>query len=423
MSAKAMEYLKDLRASLTDVLTELAVSQPPDPYADLAKKFIKLSADDKKREAILNILEGSPTSGMSNSESARQTVAGAATNTPWELVKLLVDGSSSDQKTEKIESTNRTVEFPEDGDLEKQILEGYQIVKGDKADVVVIRKYKDPDAKTKGNQFCFFIKPEATNANLEAILPMMLKRLQEAQVTFGAIKILSGPYLEKQEMIKEHYDVIAKISYEGEPAISDKAKQSLIEKYGDDVKKGAKVCGGHQLLNSGAIEGLNAYSLNYLNDTVRPTRLAGGTYAIKCNFGGDIRIVINAFHPYQLLPYHAARSGIVVFEGLSTTAWPELRTSVCGATKPEKAVEGSIRQLLLSGMDTFGMTVVDQSNNGCHMSAGPLEGAVELRRFFGVASGDTHFGRLLGQSDLSDAQVQAAFENGPVGTRALQRVL
>jgi len=46
-----------------------------------------------------------------------------------------------------------------------------------------------------------------------------------------------------------------------------------------------------------------------------------------------------------------------------------------------KADEGSIRAELLKNFTSTGMTAVNLSSNGTHMSAGPLEGLVELRRF------------------------------------------
>lgn len=116
-------------------------------------------------------------------------------------------------------------------------------------------------------------------------------------------------------------------------------------------------------------------------------------------------------------------------------SWADLRTKLCGATNPAKADEGkrhslilflfffiisfpithqptvavsiffliiflcyqfflpllgSIRAELLKNKEATGMIDVNMSSNGVHMSAGPLEGLVELQRFMSTEGTLTH---------------------------------
>jgi nucleoside diphosphate kinase len=192
--------------------------------------------------------------------------------------------------------------------------------------------------------------------------------------------VLGGDYLEKHSLMVEHYGVISKISKQGASAISDQAKEKLESEFKDLLAAGAEVLGGHQFLT--AQPHFNAFSLLVLNDNLGTKRLAGGTYAMQIKVLGAPVIVLNPFHAYQLVPYTTSGHAIIAIEGLSKLPWADLRQKVCGVTDPKAAEEGSIRNLFLKNRDALRLGDVDKGTNGVHMSAGPLEGMVELQRFF-----------------------------------------
>ena len=66
-----------------------------------------------------------------------------------------------------------------------------------------------------------------------------------------------------------------------------------------------------------------------------------------------------------------------------------------GTTDPSKAAADSIRGTLFADPAAFGLATVSSNFNGVHMSAGPLEGLVELVRFFGGSVGDYSFAPAL----------------------------
>ncbi|MGL4370132.1 MAG: hypothetical protein ACRCUT_10755, partial [Spirochaetota bacterium] len=81
-----------------------------------------------------------------------------------------------------------------------------------------------------------------------------------------------------------------------------------------------------------------------------------------------------------------------------------------GATDPAKALTGSIRRALLDRCSELGLTAVVPSLNGAHLSAGPVEGLVELVRYNSdfsdpakvQALSDYSFGRVLEKEFPSD---------------------
>eukprot|EP00808_Paulinella_micropora_P026013 g69021.t1 len=276
-----------------------------------------------------------------------------------------------------------------------------------------LHEYKLKEESKEHNQFIFFLKPEVTSnpgAKVEDIVKMALGKLVEAKVTIGGARVLSGDYLKEAKTMQEHYGVINKLSREGESAMTEAAKAKLQEFFGDDIKAGAQVVGAHQLLEK--FSDLSPLALRVMSDSQGTKRLAGGTYAAKYTVLGEVFICVNPFHPFQLVPYTTTGNSIVVIEASSPTPWAELRAKVCGATDPAKAEDGSIRSELFKKYKDFGLNYVPSSSaNGCHMSAGPLEALVELKRFFGAEVKSTNFGLMLSGKGVSDENITKMLGN------------
>jgi nucleoside diphosphate kinase len=276
-----------------------------------------------------------------------------------------------------------------------------------------VKPYEAPAADV--HQFLFFLKPEATanyaGVKVDAVVELALKTLADFGVEVGSVRVLSGDYLDKHNLMGQHYGVISAISREGASVISEQAKKNLDEKFKADIEAGAPVLGGHQFLAKEP--GFNAFSLSVLNDNLGTTRLAGGTYAMKIKVLGKPVIILNPFHAYQLVPYTTKGHSIILFEARSTKSWEDLRQKLTGTTDPKDAAEGSIRNLFLKNKAELGLGDVDKGTNGVHASAGPLEGMVELQRFFSdheasttLSYDQTAFGKLLISKGLSLEQVQ-----------------
>jgi len=259
------------------------------------------------------------------------------------------------------------------------------------------------------HQLVFFFKPELTSASgvdFEQVLQSTLDILAKSKVQVDGVKVLGGDHLSKKDIMIQHYGVIASISKNGESAISNQAKETLKSK---TELQGAEVLGGHQFLER--FPDFNAFSLSVLNDNLGTTRLAGGTYAMKVKVNGKPFLVLNPFSAYQLVPYTTSGNSIVVFEVSSSEPWAKLRSEVCGVTDPKEAHENSIRRNFLNNQSKFGLKEVSKGANGVHMSAGPLEGMVELGRFFEIKPEHTAFGQALLTAGFSHQQVQQLVNN------------
>ena len=242
--------------------------------------------------------------------------------------------------------------------------------------------YTNPDTTIGKNEFLFFIKPEITlksdTIQLESILELVQKKIEEFGLKIHNIKILSAKYLEKYNIIAQHYGVINKIATNAKENMSETANEKFTEIYGKHVSE-AKVLGGVEFLEQ--YPSFNGESLDYLWQNKKCTKLAGGTYALDVKLDDEIVYLINGFHARQLQQFTSKGRSIVVMTLSGNLSWADARNNFIGLTFPANANDGSIRKELLKNKDIFGLAEVSQGMNGVHLSAGPVEALIELRRY------------------------------------------
>jgi hypothetical protein len=285
-----------------------------------------------------------------------------------------------------------------------------------------IRPYVKGEA-CGGHQFVLFLKPEVTAVHLgvdtPAITKMVLERLTAFEVTVHAMRALPASYLAAHDIMDQHYGVINAISKQGESALTEAARENLHREFATELAEGATVLGGHQFLD--VHPEFSPLALSVFNDNVGTTKLGGGSYCMKLDVLGKVFLLLNPFHAYQLVPYTTGDTAILVFECRSSRDWADLRGKLTGTTNPATAEPGSIRAELLARQEEFNLQAVNQGTNGVHLSAGPLEGMVELQRFFtdhesgeGLSWSDTHFGESLIRQGKTEAEVCELAQNPPV---------
>ncbi len=261
----------------------------------------------------------------------------------------------------------------------------------------------------KLHQFVLFLKPEATAVS-QGVMPRglveaLLDTLETHRVEIGAVRVVSGPYLAASRIMESHYGVINVVSRLGEKGLTVAARSMLDKQCGKELASGYELVGGHQFLAN--YPQFTPFALSILFDNMGSIRLAPGTYARPLTVEGRRWILLNGFHPYQLERFTRERAVMVLFEGSTVTGWSQLRNQLAGSTDPNKAAHRSFRRVLLERSEEFGLKEVSQNANGIHLSAGPLEGMVEVRRFFSdvkgqaIPIGATCFGSALLESGLT----------------------
>ena len=261
-----------------------------------------------------------------------------------------------------------------------------------------------------------FIKPEITMAGPAAVsgfIDIVQAGLDSFGVEVENLGVLGWRYLADHNIMGQHYGVINRVSREGAAALSADAL-SEVKKLGQPSDS---ILGGHEFLK--AYPDFNSVSMTVLWDNLNSgsVRVAPGTYAMRIQVLNEFVVLLNGFHPYQVSHFHGEGQAIIVALVRFNRPWHAVRDSMIGETDPTKAVSGSIRSKLLARSEELGVPVVNKGLNGIHLSAGPLEGMVEVARFCSEPNADrdsayrkTNFGTLL-EATIGIEQVRAVAEN------------
>lgn len=241
--------------------------------------------------------------------------------------------------------------------------------------------HKDYELKAR-NEFLFFIKPEITlnddQIEIQAILDMILSKINSFNLKIKNIRIINAAYLERNNIIAQHYGVINKLSNNIKLSISEEAKLNF-EKIFNEQFESAEIYGSLEFMEQYPYFTPKGISFLWQNNATE--KLSGGTYIQKLSLDGQAVYIVNGFHPRQLEHFTMKDRSIVTMTLVSDLTWKEARNDFIGKTNPEEAKQGSIRNNLLVNKEKFGLQNISSSWNGVHLSAGPVEGLVELMRY------------------------------------------
>jgi hypothetical protein len=252
------------------------------------------------------------------------------------------------------------------------------------------------------NEYCLFIKPDLTGLGKSFARPaaVILERLRAFGQVPSAAATMEASYLVRHGIMSQHYGVIDTVSKRGVSALSDIAQATLRKTFGPELDSGLEIYGAHEFLQK--FPYFNPKSLAVLYDNMTNVKLAGGTHCVRVTVQGRPLLILNGFHPAQLAKYSESGATIVAFVIQTSKSWKVLRSELTGSTNPAKASPQSIRGALFARKQELGLDEVSAGANGVHVSAGPVEGMVEIMRFMSnldtgnrIAPEQTAFGKLL----------------------------
>ncbi len=279
--------------------------------------------------------------------------------------------------------------------LIKSILENVKSAQQEGATKTEI--YSDTSV-TGQNEFLFFVKPELTledeSIKLEEIVKLIVEKIKAFNLSIKNIQLLPAGYLDEHGLIAKHYGVINKLSSDAKASLSEQAKETFKKAFGKSVEE-ANILGSLEFLK--AYPSFSAEALDYLWQNSDFKKMAGGTYVARFSFDSEEVFIVNGFHPRQLEHFTKPGRSIVTFTLVGDTDWRAARHDFIGATNPASAIEGSLRRTFLDKMEYYGIPAINGSWNGVHLSAGPVEGLVELIRY----NSDFSKGKELSASDFA----------------------
>ena len=232
------------------------------------------------------------------------------------------------------------------------------------------------------NDFMFFIKPELTvkskTIDIEQILDIIFNQIAAYNLSINNISILSANYLKEYKITEQHYGVINKLSKNVKSNLSEDAKSKFVSTYGKNIND-IPVFGGHEFLDKFPL--FTSWALDVAWQNKENIKIAPGTYCEDIKVDGEVFYLINGFHPRQISHFTDMGRSIVIFHLAGDIDWKDARQKFVGATNPMKAENESLRNILLTKKEQLGIPEVSQGLNGVHLSAGPIEGLLELVRY------------------------------------------
>ena len=234
------------------------------------------------------------------------------------------------------------------------------------------------------NELVLFIKPEIFMvervSQVEQTIHLLFTKLNEFKAYTSGIMVVGGKVLDEKEIMNNHYGFINRLSRLASKILDDNDRNIIANVLGLTSIEDYEISGGHEYLLRHPNQ--DVFSLDRLWFTKKSIKLRSGFYVQAYEDNGQKIILVNGFHPAQLVQFTNPTHRIVLLLIHSNTDWSVLKNQMIGATFPEKAVKESIRGILFAQSREFGLETVSIANNGVHLSAGPFEGAYETVNFF-----------------------------------------
>jgi hypothetical protein len=271
--------------------------------------------------------------------------------------------------------------------------------------------YTDPSA-AGANEYLFFIKPEITipsdRIDLEKIFSLVFDKIKEYNFQIKNLIVLPAVYLKEHNIIAKHYGVINAIAGNALQNLNAGSKDNFKIQFNIEIEK-AKVFGGIEFIDT--YPAFTPKALDYMWQNSPTIKLGGGAYCQSLSLDGEKIYLVNGFHPRQLEHFIVPGRSIVAFTLTADTDWKTARNSFIGKTNPAEASDSSIRRMLLDNKEFYGLSTVNSSWNGVHLSAGPVEALVELIRY----NSDFDSGNILMVQDYKfGKELAASFAPGIV---------
>ena len=235
------------------------------------------------------------------------------------------------------------------------------------------------------NELLLFMKPELFMVEdptcIRNSTALVLEKLADYRAFVHGIAIVGGQFLADKGIMDRHYGFINRLSKNASQVLTAEDKARVMTALGLSSLKGIDLLGGHEYMQK--YPGETFDELDRFWFSKKSIKIQSGFYLQLYEKNGGQLVLINGFHPGQLYHFTHPDHRVALFLVHSDTAWKTLRNEMVGNTYPEKATPASIRGSIYAEPPKYGLSQVDISNNGVHLSAGPFEGVFELVNFFG----------------------------------------
>lgn len=304
------------------------------------------------------------------------------------------------------------------------------------------------EVMVRANVALVFVKPHATT---DACVAFVRKQLiaTTGLCILGECSI-GGPAIEAGNLIDLHYAEISKVALSTDPAdlrVSDEKKELFLETFG--VSWDAVIAEGSVLNARECALKLGVAADPETGEEERPlpskdllnmwlaaadkVKVASGAYVARLKGGaaspddyddddaaaadddaGNL-FVVDGFYPAMREKFTkddaTIRTFVVAFDP-QLLSWAKFRGQVIGPTDPTVAPPGSVRGQIFAQWEALGLSEQpNNTDNGVHASAGPLEGLKERMVWLGFALDSDPIGARLAELAVWDPSKRAVLES------------
>ncbi|MGC2997204.1 hypothetical protein ACPF8X_02040 [Streptomyces sp. G35A] len=258
-----------------------------------------------------------------------------------------------------------------------------------------------------GSHFTVLVKPEVMTPDLaEESLATAVDVLTADGVLVVRAAVLPSVDFVRRGHLLLHYPRLHRVAADGTAALTTAAHRAL------------------RILLPGADDGAayGAYEAMAREADLTPEalekqcraagihKLGSGSYASLVEVRGRLVAVLNGFLPALTEGYRVPGTQVGLLECHSSREIADLRGALLGALHPGVADPASLRGSL-GALARRHDVVLSEGRNAVHLSAGHLEGLLQVWRYFaapdGRGPGDTAFGRTLTAAGVPQAALAA----------------
>ena len=252
-----------------------------------------------------------------------------------------------------------------------------------------------------------FIKPHANTPQVRALC---MSKFAEAGISVLGDGEITGPEIDSQGFIDQHYYAIASKATILKPKDLNVPLDKFKENFSEDWPT---VLAEERVFNAIDVQaklGISPDELEEKWDKSNKVKFGGGFYCACIDTDKKI-YTFNAFFMRMRGRFTAPNTSIhyflVEFEP-SILKWADFRALVLGPTDPAKAPTGSLRCSIYTEWQTLGLSEVpDTGNNGVHASASPFEGFAERVNWLKIPISSDPFGSKLLAAGIDGATLKA----------------
>lgn len=264
-------------------------------------------------------------------------------------------------------------------------------------------------AKDLKNAAFLFIKPHANN---DEVVAFVKSKLEEKGITIVQEGKFTGPEIDEQKLIDNHYYSIASKATLTSASDISVPKDIFSAEFGEDWDTVVAEERAFNALDFSKKFSLDTAGLAEYWGAAKIVKFGGGFYCGQVEKDGVKLYIFNGFFISLREKFTNPNATLTYFSiewSPETLSWKDFRGQFLGTTDPTTADPQSLRGYLYNNYESFNLTSKPNVSDNCvHASASPLEGLVERHNWLKIEYPEDSFGKvLISNNVLSEDEIRA----------------